>query len=332
MIISRTPFRISFFGGGADYPAWYRKYGAKVIGVTIDKYCYISCRYLPPFFEHTHRIVYSKVEMVKSVDEISHPSVKATLKELGIREGVEIHHDGDLPARSGLGSSSAFTVGLIHTLTALKGQMISKEELAMKAVHIEREVLQENVGSQDQVLTAIGGFNQIEFRRDDSFNVTPVILDKEKITVFQNNLMLFFTGFTRIASQIAKHSIENLETRKTEIMAMQVTVDEALAEIQAKQFRPEKLGELMDRSWRYKRSLAKEISTPEIDQIYEAAKSAGACGGKLLGAGGGGFMLLIVRPEDQKKVLEKLKKLTHVDFRFDFTGSKIVVYEPNSFQ
>jgi D-glycero-alpha-D-manno-heptose-7-phosphate kinase len=332
MIISRTPFRISFFGGGSDYPAWYRKYGGSVLGTTIDKYCYISLRYLPPFFNHKHRVVYSIVDTADQIDDIKHPAVRGVLKTLDIKEGLEIHHDGDLPARSGLGSSSSFTVGLVHALKALKGEFISKRDLANMALYIEQEVLKENVGSQDQVLTTIGGFNLIEFKTDDSYEITPIILTKEKIEEMQRHMMLFFTGLTRIASDIAKKQIDNLENKKDEINTMQGILKEGIEILRGSTDVAKGFGELLHEYWRYKRSLSTDISKPEIDQIYETAMDAGAYGGKLLGAGGGGFMLIVAPPLAHHRIRERLKRLTHVSFRFDFTGSKIVVYEPNNFQ
>ena len=332
MILSRTPFRISLFGGGADYPAWYRKNGGKVLGTAIDKYCYISVRKLPPFFEYNHRIVYSKVEYVKKVDEIQHPAVREILKTLHPSSGLEIHHDGDLPARSGLGSSSSFTVGLIHALRALKGEMVSKRDLANQAVHIEQEVLRENVGSQDQILTAMGGFNLVEFGQDDTFDLTPMILTKEKAAHLQEHMILFFTGFTRIASDIARSTIENLDSKDGEIREMQKMVDHAVEILQNDSAPAKQLGELLHQYWIQKKRISEKISSPDIDEIYEAARQTGVYGGKLLGAGGGGFMLFIAPPELQAKLCERLKKLTYVRFRFDFTGSKIVVYEPNNFQ
>jgi len=332
VIISRTPFRISFFGGGTDYPAWYHEYGGSVIGMTIDKYCYLSCRQLPPFFEYKYRIVYSMVEYVKEIAEIKHPAVRSILETFGIHEGLEIHHDGDLPARSGVGSSSSFTVGLIHSLKALQGFIISKRDLATQAIYIERDVLKENVGSQDQVLTAYGGLNRIDFYRDDSFVVTPIIMDKERIAALQNHMMLFFTGFSRNASDIAKSQIENLDKRKQELRAMGAVVEEAVSVLQSRTVPIEQFGKLLHEYWQYKRSLSEQVSNGHIDKIYQAGIEAGAIGGKLLGAGGGGFMLFFVRPEDQPRVREKLKHLVHVTFRIDYTGSKIVIYEPNNFQ
>ena len=331
MILSRTPFRISFFGGGTDYPAWYRQHGGSVVGTTIDKYCYISCRYLPPFFEHRHRIVYSLVEHVKEIPEIKHPAVRAILQSFNYSEGLEIHHDGDLPARSGLGSSSAFTVGFIHAMKALRGEMISKRELASQAIQIEQEVLKENVGSQDQVLTAYGGLNRIDFYQDDSFVVTPVIMTKERIAEFQSHMMLFFTGFARISSEVAKTYVENLERKRPALEAVGNMVEEATSILQSRTAPLEKFGELLKEYWSLKKSLSDKVSNPAIDEIYQAGMKAGAMGGKLLGAGGGGFMLFFVKPELQDKVRERLKHLICVSFRIDYNGSKIVVYEPNNF-
>ncbi|MBT4258800.1 MAG: kinase, partial [Nitrospina sp.] len=211
MIISKTPFRISLFGGGTDYPSWYRDNGGSVLATAIDKYCYISCRHLPPFFEHKHRIVYGKVESVKDIEEIQHPVVRAVLSTLGTRAGLEIHHDGDLPARSGLGTSSSFTVGLINAMNAMKGLQTSKDDLAKQAIYIEQEVLKENVGSQDQILAAFGGFNKIDFNTDDSFNITPVIINKELTCKLQDHMLLFFTGLSRYASDIAKDKLANIK-------------------------------------------------------------------------------------------------------------------------
>lgn len=329
MIITKTPFRISFFGGGTDYPGWYQNHGGAVLATTIDKYCYISCRRLPPFFEHKHRIVYSKIENVKTIDEINHPAVRGVFNWANITEGLEIHHDGDLPARSGLGSSSSFTVGLIHALQGLNGQMITKEQLASDAIHIEQVVLKENVGSQDQISAAFGGLNRISFHQDDSFSVNPVILKLERQQELKNHLMLFFTGFSRIADAIAKSKIENFQNRREELTYIRQAVDEAISLLHNLNIPISKFGELLDETWKRKRSLSDKVSTPEIDLIYEQAKSAGAIGGKILGAGGGGFMLIFAKPEDQSAIKEKLSSLIHVEFDFEHSGSKVVLYQPN---
>jgi D-glycero-alpha-D-manno-heptose-7-phosphate kinase len=329
VIVTRTPFRISFFGGGTDYPAWFREHGGLVLATTIDKYCYISCRYLPQFFEHKHRIVYSRIENVRSIDQIEHPAVRAILGWSGIDEGLEIHHDGDLPARSGLGSSSSFTVGLVNALSALKGRYISKDDLAARAIHIEQDLIGENVGSQDQVSAAFGGFNRIEFRRDGSFQVAPIILPPGRRAELERSLLLCFTGFSRIASEVAKSKIENLRRREAELTRMRAMVDEAIAILQSPDTSIDEIGSLLHQAWRYKRSLSDKVSNPEIDRIYEAALSAGALGGKLLGAGGGGFMLLFVQPSRRAAVLAALKNLVQVPFSFEHSGSRVVLYQPN---
>lgn len=329
MIITRTPFRISFFGGGTDYPAWYQEHGGEVLATTIDKYCHISCRYLPPFFEHKHRIVYSQIENVRHIFEIQHPAVRAVLGWAGCETGLEIHHDGDLPARSGLGSSSSFTVGLIHALAALQGKYTSKEQLAKNAIHIEQNIIHENVGSQDQISAAFGGFNRIEFRRNDTFEVSPVILAKDRLRELQSHLMLCFTGFSRIASDVAKSKIENFKNREVELKCMGEMVGEAIQILQNKNGSIDEFGKLLHQSWLYKRNLSDKVSTPQIDAIYEEAMSAGATGGKILGAGGGGFLLLFVKPELQSKVRERLKRLVHVPFEFEDSGSRVVLYQPN---
>lgn len=329
MIITRTPFRISFFGGGTDYPAWYEEHGGIVLATTIDKFCYITCRPLPPFFSHKHRIVYSQIENVREISEIKHPAVKAVFEWAGIEKGMEVHHDGDLPARSGLGSSSAFTVGLVHALSALRGRYISKEKLASAAIFIEQKMIREHVGSQDQISAAFGGFNRIEFHRNGTFDVAPVILPGERFGELQDHLMLFFTGFSRIASDVAKSKIDNFKNRETELQCMKAMVGEAIDILQDPKVPIDKFGELLEQSWKYKRGLSDRVTSPEIDQIYDDAKQAGAIGGKILGAGGGGFLLLFVKPELQPKVLERLSHLIHVPFQFDNSGSRVVVYYPS---
>lgn len=329
MIITRTPFRISFFGGGTDYPGWFRTHGGAVLATTIDKYCYISCRHLPPFFEHKHRIVYSHIENVQHINDIEHPAVRAVLKWADATDGLEIHHDGDLPARSGLGSSSSFTVGLVHALQGLRGQMATKDNLARDAIHIEQNLIGENVGSQDQVSAAFGGFNRIEFHPDDSFDVTPMLLSAHRREELQSHLMLCFTGFSRIASEVAKSKIDNLKNRETELKRMKEMVDEAISILQNPLLSLDDFGTLLDTSWQYKRSLSERVSTSEIDAIYDAALSAGAIGGKLLGAGGGGFMLIFAKPEHQPAIRDRLKNLVHVPFNFENSGSRVVLYQPN---
>ncbi len=328
MIISRTPFRISFFGGGTDYPGWFQDYKGAVLATTIDKYCYISCRYLPPFFEHRSRIIYSKMEHVHNIDEINHPSVREVLRFMKIEEGVEIHHDGDLPARTGLGSSSSFTVGLLHSLYALKGMMPTKERLAREAIHIEQDMCKENVGCQDQMLASFGGFNCIEFGGDQHLTVRRVTISNDKLRILQQHMMLYFTGFSRTASEVAAHQIQNIPNKTKELRIMHEMVAQAVNILNTERITD--FGKLLHESWKLKRSLSEKISTPHIDELYETALSAGAIGGKLLGAGGGGFVLIFAAPEAQPKIQEKLRHLLLVPFKFESLGSQIIFYQPNS--
>lgn len=326
MIISRTPYRISFFGGGTDYPVWYKENGGAVLGTTINKYCYIFLRELPPFFEHKHRIVWSKIEQVQKFSEIEHPSVRAILQEMKINHGLEIHHEGDLPARSGLGSSSSFTVGMLNAIHAMRGSMPTKLQLANQAIHIEREILKENVGSQDQVLAAFGGLNKVTFKGEKKIDIQPVIMNPNKLNSLQNHLMLFFTGLTRTASDIARSQIKNTPSKRKELFLMGQMVDTSIDILTHKRDLKE-FGELLHDGWLLKRSLSDRISNQQIDDIYDLARKSGAIGGKLLGAGGGGFILLFVKPDNQPKVKRKLKKLLQVPFKFEDQGSKIVFYD-----
>ncbi len=328
MIISRTPHRVSFFGGGTDYPGYYLDYGGKVLGTAIDKYCYLNVRKLPPFFDHKHRIVYSLQENVNELGEIKHPSVRETLKYLDIDFGVSIHHDGDIPARSGMGSSSAFTTGLLKSMLALKGKYISNKELAKEAIHIEQDLIKENVGSQDQTFAAFGGFNIIEFFKNGEINVNPVIISPGRLKQFESSLMLFFTGLSRIASRVAKEQVNNIKTNLDRLHKMKELVDTAVEILSSEHTPLRAFGELLNDSWRLKKTLSKHITTPQVERIYERALNAGAIGGKLLGAGGGGFVLFYVEPEDQAKVRRALKDYLHIPFSFDYDGSKIVVYQP----
>jgi D-glycero-alpha-D-manno-heptose-7-phosphate kinase len=328
MVITRTPLRISFFGGGTDYPIWYRENGGSVLATTIDKSCYITCRWLPPFFEYQSRISYAKVENVLHNNDIEHPSVRGCLKFLGIQEGVEIHHVADLPARAGLGTSSAFTVGLLLGLYGLKSQMRDKQALARDAIFVEQELLKEVVGAQDQISAAFGGFNRIDFNTDGTFNVSRIPISPGRLEFLEQHLALYFTGFSRTASEIAKEQVSATPHRGRELRAMLEMVYESEA-ILAHPNRPlEEFGHLLHESWKLKRSLTHAITNASIDEIYDAGRSAGAFGGKLLGAGGGGFMLFFVPPERREALRLRLKKLLCIPFRFSTRGSDIVVYEP----
>ena len=326
MIISRTPFRISFFGGGTDYPVWYKEHKGAVLATSINKYCYINCRYLPPFFEHKHHIVYSIIENPQKISEIKHPSVRETLKFMNVDRGVEIHHDGDLPARAGLGTSSSFTVGLLNALYALKGKMVTKRQLALNAIHVEQERIKENIGSQDQITAAFGGFNKIEFDGDQEFQVQPVTLNKEKHQLLQDHMMLFFTGFSRTASEIAREQIKKTPKKEKELKRMTEMVDEAIDILNENDSYLTDFGKLLHENWMIKRKLTNKITTNAIDKIYEDAINAGALGGKLLGAGGGGFILFFVEPEKQRDVMKKMENLLYVPFRFENLGSQIIYY------
>ena len=328
MIISRTPFRISFFGGGTDYPAWFKDHPGAVLATTIDKYCYITARYLPPFFDHRSRIIYSKMEHVQGIDEIDHPAVRETLRFLDIQKGVEIHHDGDLPARTGLGSSSSFTVGLLNVLYALKGAMPTKEQLAREAIHIEQDMIRENVGAQDQVLAAHGGFSHIEFGGPRHLSLREVTIAPERSAQLQSHMMIFFTGLSRTASEIAAHQVANIPQRAKELSGIYAMVGEALKRLENADLKG--FGKLLDESWKLKRTLSDKISTPDIDAIYDRAIKAGALGGKLLGAGGGGFVLIYAEPDKKQAVRLALSGLLEIPFKFETLGTQIIFYQPNS--
>ena len=326
MIISRTPFRISFFGGGTDYPAWYRENGGAVLNTTIDKYCYISCRFLPPFFGYKYRIRYSLREEKCDINEIKHPAVRECLKFMRIEQGIEMVHTSDLPARSGIGSSSAFTIGFLNALYALAGRMVGKRRLASNAIYVEQDVVGESVGSQDQVAASFGGLNRIEFNGKENFFVQPVTLNQRRITELQNHLMLFFTGFSRTASEIATEQIRNTASKSAELRNMREMVDEAVNILNNPNENIEGFGKLLYESWRLKRSLSSRVSTDAVDDMFEVALNAGAIGGKLCGAGGGGFMLLFVPPRRQRHVRKALDKFLYVPFHFETLGSQIIVY------
>lgn len=327
MIISKTPYRISFFGGGTDYPAWYLKHGGSVLATTIDKYCYISCRHLPPFFEHRFRVVYSKIEHCQSVEEIAHPSVRQVLQFLNMDRGLEIHHDGDLPARSGMGSSSAFTVGFLHAIHALLGRMPSRHQLATESIHVEQELLKETVGSQDQVCAAYGGFNHVNFLPNGEFSVSPITISNDRLHELNSHLLLFYTGIKRTASNVADSYVPDLESRRRQLRIMKDLVDESLSVLQSgHDLRA--FGELLHEAWQAKRSLSSVVSNPQVDELYGAARDAGALGGKLTGAGGGGFLLLFASPTEHSRIKERLNRLIHVPFKFDYSGSQILVFEP----
>lgn len=322
MIITQTPFRISFFGGGTDYPVWYQEYGGAVLSTAIDKYCYITCRYYPPFFGTSLRIVWSKIELVDHRDSVEHPAVKGVMEFFDIKNGIEVHHVSDLPARSGLGAGSSFVVGMINALHALNDRSVSKHELAKNAIHVERDIMKESVGSQDQIAAAFGGFNKIVFNRDHTFEVSPVVLGEEFGERFKKHLMLFFTGLSRNASDIAKVQIQNTPQKAGELRAIYDMVAQGESLLRKEDL--EGFGRLLHETWQLKRGLSHLIANEEIDAIYDSARRAGAIGGKLLGAGGGGFMLIYADPSRHEAIKKALKNLLFVPFDFDFEGSQVI--------
>ena len=331
MIISRTPFRLSFFGGGTDYPAWYRREGGAVLSTTIDKYCYISVRWLPPFFSNKHRVVWSYVETIGTISEILHPAVREGMRMLGFDDslGLEIHHQGDLPARAGMGSSSAFAVGLIQALTALRGHMIDRHELALRAIELEQEWLRDSVGSQDQVATAYGGLNRIEFQRGGDIRVQPVTVGSGRLAELCSQVLLFYTGTSRLASEVAADVVKNLPHRQAILQRMGDMVDEAVQLLDSDRSL-DAFGHLLHEAWMLKRELSARVASPAVDEIYQRGLKAGALGGKLLGAGSSGFMIFFVPPRKQEAVIRALSGCLHVPFGFDGEGSRVVYYGPRT--
>lgn len=323
MIITKTPYRISFFGGGTDYKPYFMKYGGSVISTSIDKYCYLSVRHLPPFFEHRFLAKYSIVEAESDVNKIKHPSIRECLRYTGLQD-VSISHDGDLPARAGLGSSSAFTVGLLNGLHAMKSEYRDQLTLAKEAIHVEQDMIQENVGVQDQIAVAVGGLNRIYFN-EEGYSVKPIIISSNRKKNLEKNLLLFFTGIVRFASDIAKSQVENTENKIYELKEISDLVADG-EKILSSSGNLNEFGRLLDYTWKIKKSLTEKISNSKIDGIYQRAVNSGALGGKILGAGGGGFMLFYVEPDKQENVRKELNELLEVPFEFENEGSRIIHY------
>lgn len=326
MIITKTPFRVSFFGGGTDYPDWFRRYGGGFLSMAIDKYCYLSIRKLPPFFEHKHRLVYSKVENVLHESEFEHPVVREVLKWKGVPDGLEIHHDGDLPARSGLGSSSAFTVGLLHGLNGLQGNISSKDSLANDAIYAESTLLEETVGIQDQIAAAYGGLNSVEIEKNGQYHISPVVLSRDVVKEFEAHVLLCFTGISRFASKIAKEKVGGFASKVEVLSQMRDMV--SIGQDYLSQGRLDQFASLLDESWMLKRSLSNLVTSPAIDDLYALAKKKGAMGGKLLGAGGGGFLMFLVPPSVQEDFKSALKDFVFVHPKIDWSGSQVAFYQP----
>lgn len=329
MIITKTPFRMSFFGGGTDMVEFFSEHGGAVISTTIDKYCYVHVRHLPRFFEYRNHITYTRIEKVNHTDEIRHPAVRESMKYLDMHELV-ITYDADLPSRSGLGTSSSFAVGLLSAFYAMKGKYVDKNRLAREAIYLERTLCNEAGGWQDQIAASYGGLNRIDFF-DNTFKVSPVVVSAYRKKLLNESLMLFFTGFSRFSAEIQNDTKKNLSANKDRLLEMKGLVNEAEKVLTNKDISLDNFGKLMDYSWQLKRKTGNQISTDSIDQIYNNAKKAGAIGGKLLGAGGGGFLLLYVPREKQLNVRGALSNLLYVPFKFENNGSEIIYYSPEEY-
>ena len=331
MIITKTPFRMSFFGGGTDMEDYFNQYGGAVISTTFDKYCYVNVRHLPRFFDYTNEISYSKTERVKTVDEIKHPAVRNAMKMLDMHE-LRLTYEADLPARSGLGTSSSFAVGMLNAFHSLKGKYADKRKLADEAIYLERVLCNESGGWQDQIAASFGGLNRINFSKN-GYEVIPIIISPERKKRLNDNLMMFFTGFTRFSSEVQKtNSITDSEEKLNRLHEMYALVDKAEAILQDDHSDLDEFGRLLDYTWQLKKQTGGNVSTSSIDKLYEEGKSAGALGGKLLGAGGGGFLIFYVQPEKQDVVSEAMKDLLYIPFEFENSGTRVIYYSPETFE
>ncbi|MCR4842501.1 MAG: kinase [Eubacterium sp.] len=327
MIITRTPLRISFFGGGTDLPDYYLNRGGEVISTTIDKYLYITCRHMPPFWDYKHRLVYgSKSEFVSNIDDIEHPSIRETLRFLNIDYGVDMHYNTDIPARSGIGSSSSFTVGLLNALNGLDGKISSKHQLMRDSIYIEQKMIKEPVGAQDQTAAAYGGFNHIIFRKDGEIEAAPITISEGRIRELNDSLLLVFTGFQRYSKNIEEKKIQNINDNIARLDTMKKYVSDAMdilnSDVDIREF-----GALLNETWKMKKTLADNVTDERIDGMYRLGMENGAVGGKLLGAGGGGFMLFFVSKEKREELKKALKDYICVPFRFENAGSQVIYYK-----
>lgn len=328
MVITQTPFRMSFFGGGTDFPGFYEEHGGSVISTTFDKYCFVTVSHLPRFFDYKNQITYSRIERTNTVDELEHPAVREAMKYLDMHE-LRMVYEADLPARSGLGTSSSFAVGMLNAFYALKGKYADKMQLAKDAIYVERTLCKESGGVQDQIAASFGGLNRIYFS-SEGFVVNPIIMSKERKKQLNDNLMLFFTGFSRFSSDIAKNQEKATRDKTNELKEMLLLVDEAEQVLTSKGDLNE-FGRLLDHTWKLKRGITSKISNDSIDLLYRQAVEAGALGGKLLGAGGGGFLLFYVEKDKQAAVRETLKDLLYVPFEFENTGTRVLYYKSEDF-
>lgn len=329
MIYTKTPFRMSFFGGGTDYEPFFREHGGSVISTTFNRYCYVMVRHLPRFFDHHNQLTYSKIERTISVDEIEHPMVRNAMKFQNMHD-LSISYDADLPARSGLGSSSSFAVGLLNAFHSLKGQYADREQLAKEAIYLERELCQEKGGWQDQIAVAYGGMNRINFS-ENGFEVNPIIITKERKDILNRNLMMFFTGFSRFSSEIASEQVKATRDKTAELLEMLKLVDEGERILSDRYSDIDEFGRLLDYTWKLKRGITNKISNAPLDEIYATAIKNGALGGKLLGAGGGGFFVFYVPEEAQPRVKQALNNLLFIPFEFEDSGSKVLYYKPETY-
>ena len=326
MIITKTPFRMSFFGGGTDMPAFFNKYGGAVISTTVDKYAYVNVRHLPPFMPYYSELCYSRFERVKDIEEIEHPAIREAMRMLDIHE-IRLTYEGDLPARTGLGTSSTFAVGMLNAFYSLKGKYVGKRQLAEDAIYLERELCKENGGWQDQIAAAYGGFNRISFE-DNQFKVTPIIIHPDRKKLLNDSLLLFYTGVSRFSSEIQKDTMSNQNDKIRQLKEMLQLVDDAQRVLEDKHADINEFGRMLDHTWRLKRGTGSKISNNSIDELYKRGIKAGALGGKLLGAGGGGFLLFYVEPDRKDAVIHEFSDLMNVPFMFENEGTSVVHYNP----
>lgn len=331
MIITKTPFRMSFFGGGTDMESFFREYGGAVLSSTFDKYCYVNVRHLPRFFDYSTELAYSKTERVTNIDQIQHPAIRNAMKMLDMYE-IRLTYEADLPARSGLGTSSSFAVGMLNAFYALKGKYADKKKLADEAIYLERILCNEAGGWQDQIAAAFGGMNRIEFNKNGTYEVRPVIIHPDRKNQLNDNLLMFFTGFTRFSSEMQKANAVGYKEKVKQLQEMYALVDDAQKILEDKQTDLDEFGRLLDTTWRLKRQTGGAITTNSIDALYEKGTEAGALGGKLLGAGGGGFLVFYVQPWKKEAVMQAMRDLLYVPFRFEDGGTQVIHYSPEMFE
>mgnify|MGYP000950826491 CR=1 FL=1 len=331
MIITQTPFRMSFFGGGTDMEMFFRRYGGAVLSTTFDKYCYVNVRHLPRFFDYSTELSYSRTERVTDIQNIEHPAIRNAMKMLNMHE-IRLTYEADLPARSGLGTSSSFAVGMLNAFYALKGKYADKRKLADEAIYLERELCEEVGGWQDQIAASFGGFNRINFNTDGTYDVLPVIISPERKKFLNDRLMMFFTGFTRFSSDVQKANEVTAGNKEKILLEMLSLVDKAEHILTDKNTDLDEFGKLLDYSWRLKRQTGSVVSTNSIDELYEKGIKAGALGGKLLGAGGGGFLVFYVQNEYKNAVKDAMKNLMYIPFKFEDGGTRVIHYSPEEFE